>query len=109
MDCLPSWLIKAFRNRIDVLGQEMHANPRHKAAWKQAYELLEQLQQTFSEEQRRMFCEWEDRLALQESVEKEEMFLRGFLDGFHMYASLDELISQIPVDERFGKAEPPRN
>ncbi len=109
VDGVPPWLIQAVRNRIDVIGQRMHAHPRHKAAWKQASELLEQLNKTFSEEQRRMFCEWEDQMAFQESVEKEEMYVRGFLDGFHMYACLDELTSQIPDGERFGNAETPHN
>jgi hypothetical protein len=107
VDGVPQWLIAAFRNRVDVLGQRMHRHPRHKVAWKQASDLFEQLQKTFSEEQRRMFGEWEDHLAFHESIEKEEMYVRGFLDGFHMYACLDELISQIPADERFGKTEPP--
>lgn len=109
VDGLPPWLIAAIRHRIDVLGQRMHRHPRHKAAWKQASELFEQLQKTFSEEQRRKFGEWEDHLALQESIEKEEMYVRGFLDGFHMYVYLDELIGQIPAGERFENAEKPHN
>lgn len=105
VDGVPPWLIAAFRNRIDVLGQRMRSNPRYRVAWKQANELFEQLQKTFSEEQHRMFGEWEDCLGPQESIEKEEMYVHGFLDGFHMYASLDELISQIHAKERSEKAD----
>lgn len=85
----------------------MHRHPRHKKAWKQASELFEQLQRTFSDEQSWKFGEWEEHLALQESIEKEEMYVRGFLDGFRMYASLDELIGQIPAEEQFGKSDNP--
>ncbi|MFC0213884.1 DUF6809 family protein [Paenibacillus chartarius] len=106
MDGVPQWLTAAFRKRIDELGQRMQRHPKHSVAWKKASELFEQLQKTFSEEQRGRFGEWEDQVGLQESIEKEEMYVRGFLDGFHMYACLDELISQIPADERFGKTDP---
>ncbi|WP_371755438.1 hypothetical protein [Ferviditalea candida] len=109
MDGVPPWLIKAFRNRVDDLGQRMNSHPRNKKAWKQASVLFELLQKTFSGEQRQMFSEWEDHLALQESIEKEEMYVRGFLDGFHMYACLDELIGQMPISERFGKSDNPHN
>ncbi len=108
VDGVPPWLIAAFRKRIDVLGQRMRMHPRHSTAWKEVSELFEQLKETFSEEQQRQFVEWEDRFSFQESIEKEEMYVRGFLDGFQMYASIDELIRQIPVDERFGNADPPQ-
>lgn len=107
MDGVPPWLRAAISKRIDILGQRMHVHPRHREAWKQAGELFDKLRESFSDEQHRQFVEWEECMSLQESKEKEELYVRGFLDGFQMYASLDELIDQIPADERFKKEEPP--
>jgi hypothetical protein len=95
---MPSWLKAAISKRIDALGQRMHVHPRHKDAWKQIDEWFEKLQASFSEEQHRQFVEWEERMSLQESKEKEELYVRGFLDGFQMYASLDECLDQMHVE-----------
>lgn len=103
---VPPWLKAAVRKRMDVLGQRMHVHPRHRAAWKRSGELFEKLKDSFSEEQLQQFVEWEDGMSLQVSKEKEELYMRGLLDGFQLYASLDELIDAVPAGEQFEDAEP---
>jgi hypothetical protein len=105
VDGVPSWLKEAMMKRIDILGQRMHVHPRHREAWKKAGELFEKLQKSFSDEQHHLFVVWEERMSLQESKEKEELYVRGFLDGVHIVASLDEWINQIPVSEHFKKED----
>lgn len=103
---VPPWLKAAFSKRVDMLGQQLHVHPGHKMAWAKASELLDKFQASFSDEQRRQFGDWEDCMGLQEAREKEELYVRGFLDGFQMYASLNELIDQIAVQEQTGKLDP---
>lgn len=93
---VPPWLKEALRKRIDVLGQHMHVNPAHQVAWKRTDALFDEIKSSFSEEQLQQFVEWEDRMSLQVSKEKEEMYVRGLWDGYQLYASLDESLSSIP-------------
>lgn len=106
MEGVPPWLKAAFSRRVDMLGQQMHVHPRYKMSWAKASKLLENLHASFSEEQRNQFGDWEDCMGLQEAREREELYVRGFLDGFQLYASLNELIDQMVVEEQAGKSDP---
>lgn len=99
MDGVPLWLKAAFSKRMDAIGQTMQANSRHRVARKQASALFEQFQSSLSKSQRQTFDEWEDMAGLQEAAEREEIYIRGFLDGFKLYASLNELIEEMAVKD----------
>ena len=106
MEGIPAWLQAAFSKRIDTLGQYMHSNPRHQLAWGQAAEMLDKFLSTLSKEQHQAFGEWEDKIGLQEANEKEEMYVRGFLDGFQAYACLHELMDDMAVKDRHYERPP---
>lgn len=101
----PAWLTAAFSKRIDSIGHEMHTDPQNQESWKQASALLEKFQSMLSSDQCRAFGEWEDIVGLLEARQKEEIYIRGFVDGFHVHACLREHMQKMVVkgDSERGK------
>lgn len=103
---VPEWLITAFRKRIDEWEQRMQTCPKHREKRKLATQSFDRLQTSFSREQLQLFMEWEEHMSFQVSGEKEKLYIRGFLDGFQLYACLDEISGWLDAGKRNGKESP---
>lgn len=103
---LPAWVVSTFRKRIDVIGQRIQTHPKHQSEWKVVAASFERLTESMSEEQRKQFLEWEELMSFQVSKEREELYLRGFTDGFQVYACLDEWGGKICAEERCEETNP---
>ncbi len=104
MEGIPLWLKVAFSKRVDMVGQQLNDRPKNKMARAKVAELLEKLLTSFSEDQRRQFDEWEDLMGLQEAQERDNLYGRGFLDGFQTFESLSDLIHQTSEHEQACKS-----
>jgi len=103
---VPEWLISAFRKRIDEWDQRIQTNPRCRERRELVSMSFDRLEESLSKEQLRLFMEWEERMSFQVSEEKEELYIRGFLDGFQLYACLDEISGWLHAGKRNGKESP---
>jgi len=103
---VPEWLISAFRKRLDEWEQRIQTNPRFRERREFVSVSFKRLVESFSKEQLQLFMEWEERVSIQVSEEKEELYIRGFLDGFQLYACLDEISGWLHAGKRNGKVSP---
>lgn len=99
MESVPSWLKAALSKRIDRISQHMHDNPVHRVTREKESLLFAGLKASLSGEQIQKFIEWEECMNFQVSKEKEEFYVRGLWDGFHLCTSLEESLRSIPEGE----------
>lgn len=96
----PDWMITAIRKRMEALDNQLQTNPQHKSERQETLRYFEKWKESLSEEQFRMFLEWEERINFLISEEKEKLYIYGLIDGFHVHASFID--NEISPSQRFA-------
>ena len=83
----PRWIISAIQKRFDEIDQALEEDLQIQRVKHEAKHHLDSLKKILNAEQLEVLKKWDDQMNYCSAMEKESLYLRGFIDGIHLSAS----------------------